>query len=131
MIGLTVQPTLECAVWFWIALLVATMAFELWYMVAFLIAYRRIREFTLLFPMAQALLQLSAFAYLSLATLNDWPLNLIIVLGPLLGALGLSMYWRRAPIGLLMFLKSYPRGTLDVLALRRPAANLKRRVRTK
>ena len=117
--------------WFWIALLMSTVAFELWYMVAFLVAYRRIREFTLLLPMAQALLQLSAFAYLGLATLNDWSFNLIIVLGPLLGALGLSLYWRRAPSGMLLFLKSYPRGTLDVLALRRPAANLKRRVRTK
>jgi hypothetical protein len=29
------------------------------------------------------------------------------------------------------FMRSYPRGTLDVLVFRRPAADLKRRVRTK
>jgi hypothetical protein len=45
--------------------------------------------------------------------------------------MGISLYWRRVPAGLMQFLKSYPRGTVDVLAFRRPAADLKRRVRTK
>ncbi|NTU81765.1 MAG: hypothetical protein HGA45_20700 [Chloroflexales bacterium] len=117
--------------WLWIALTVAVVAFELWYAVAFLVAYGHIREQMLLLPMAQALMMLAAFAYIGVAVINGWLINSIIVLGLLIGALVISLYWRRAPAGLAQFLRSYPRGTLDVLAFRRPVADLKRRVRTK
>ncbi len=116
----------------WIALLVALVAcFELWYVAAFFVAYRYMRERMLLLPMAQALLMLLALAYLGAAVFMSWPINLMVVLTPLLAAMGVSFYWRRTPAGLMQFLKSYPRGALDVLAFRRPAADLKRRVRTK
>lgn len=105
--------------------------FEIWYAAAFLFAYMQIRERTLLLPVAQAVLMLAAFAYLTLALLNGWSANPIIVFSLLIGAMLISLYWRRIPGGLATFIKSYPRGTLDVMMFRRPAADLKRRVRTK
>lgn len=117
--------------WLWIVLTAAVVAFELWYAAAFLVAYLQTRESMLLLPMAQALLMLAAFAYIGLGMVFGWQVHLILVLAPLIGAMVVSLYWRRAPGGLMQSLKSYPRGTLDILAFRRPAADLKRRVRTK
>lgn len=110
---------------------VLVIIFEMWYAAAFLFAYTHVRERPLLLPVAQAVLMLLAFAYLTLALLNGWSANPLIVFGLLIGAMLISIYWRRIPGGLTSFLKSYPRGTLDVLMFRRPAADLKRRVRTK
>lgn len=117
--------------WLWIVLIVFVILFELWYAAAFLFAYSQLRERSLLLPVIQALLMLGAFAYLSLAVLNGWSANPLIVFGLLIAAMVVSVYWRRIPSGLPLFLRSYPRGTLDVLAFRRPATDLKRRVRTK
>ncbi len=110
---------------------VLVILFEIWYGVAFLFAYTQLRERTLLLPVLQALLMLVAFAYLGLALVNGWQTNPLIVFTPLIAAMLVSVYWRRIPGGLALFVKSYPRGTLDVLAFRRPVADLKRRVRTK
>ncbi|MFV9507911.1 MAG: hypothetical protein AB4911_25465 [Oscillochloridaceae bacterium umkhey_bin13] len=110
---------------------VLVILFEIWYAAAFLFAYSQVRERTLLLPVAQAVLMLLAFAYLTLALLNGWSANPLIVFSLLIGAMLISIYWRRTPGGLTSFLKSYPRGTLDVMTFRRPAADLKRRVRTK
>jgi hypothetical protein len=118
-------------VWFWTLLTVAVILFELWYAAAFFYAYLQIRERLLLLPMIQAFLMLAAFAYIGLAVMNGWPINPLFVLAPLLAALIISLYWRRAPGGLAQLVRSYPRGSIDVLAFRRPVADLKRRVRTK
>ncbi len=117
--------------WLWTLLTVVVILFELWYAAAFLFAYGQLRERLLLLPVLQALLMLAAFAYIGAAVVNGWALNPVIVLGLLVGAMGLSLYRRRAPGGLAVLLRSYPRGTLDVLTFRRPAVDLKRRVRTK
>lgn len=117
--------------WLWTLLTVVVILFELWYAAAFLFAYGQLRERFLLLPVLQALLMLAAFVYLSAALLNGWPINSVLVLGLLVAAMALSLYWRRVPGGLPLLLKSYPRGTLDVLAFRRPVVDLKRRVRTK
>lgn len=117
--------------WLWIALIVFVIVFELWYAAAFLYAYMQLRERPLLLPVLQALMMLGAFTYLSLAVMNGWSANPLVVFGLLIGAMLVSVYWRRLPSGLPQFLRSYPRGTLDVLAFRRPATDLKRRVRTK
>lgn len=117
--------------WLWIVLTLVVVVFELWYAAAFLIAYWNTRERMLLLPVTQALLMLAAFAYIGLAMINSWMISPYLVVTLLIGAMGISLYWRRTPGGLMQFLKSYPRGTLDVLAFRRPAADLKRRVRTK
>ncbi len=117
--------------WLWTLLTAVVVLFELWYAAAFFFAYMQLRERTLLLPMLQALLMLAAFAYIGLAVMNSWALNPIVVLLLLIGAMGLSLYWRRIPNGLAALLRSYPRGTLDVMTFRRPAVDLKRRVRTK
>lgn len=117
--------------WIFTFLLIAVALFELWYALAFLVAYGQIRERLLLLPMLQALLMLGAFAYLTVTVLAGWPVNSFVVVLLLIGAMLISLLWRRHPAGLAAFLKHYPRGTLDVLAFRRPVADLKRRVRTK
>jgi hypothetical protein len=114
-----------------IVLTVVVILVEVWYAVAFYAAYLQLRDRMVLLPMAQALLMLAAFAYIGVALLNQWPINLVVVVGLLIGAMLVSLYWRRSPVGLPMLLRSYPRGTFDVLSFRRPAVDLKRRVRTK
>jgi hypothetical protein len=74
---------------------------------------------------------LVAFAYLGLGLLYNWQVNTLLVVLLLVAAMALSLVWRRHPAGLAQSLRSYPRGTLDVLAFRRPAVDLKRRVRTR
>jgi hypothetical protein len=112
-------------------LIVFVMLFEVWYAVAFLYAYAQTRERFVLFPFAQALLLLAAFVYIAYALSTGQGLNSTIILVLLIIALFFSMVWRRNPESLQRFMRSYPRGTFDVLLFRRPAADLKRRVRTK
>jgi hypothetical protein len=116
----------------WVSfLIIFVILFELWYAAAFLYAYFQTRERFVLFPFAQALLLLAAFAYIGYAFATGQGLNATIILVLLIIALLFSMVWRRNPEALQRFMRSYPRGTLDVLVFRRPAADLKRRVRTK
>jgi hypothetical protein len=116
----------------WVSfLIIFVMLFEVWYAAAFLYAYFQTRERFVLFPFAQALLLLAAFAYIAFAFSSGQGLNSTIVLVLLIIALFFSMTWRRNPESLQRFVSSYPRGTLDVLLFRRPAVDLKRRVRTK
>jgi len=117
--------------WVWSLLAVAVLLFELWYAAAFLVAYAQTRERMLLLMVGQAALMLAAFAYLGLTLAFNWAINPILIVLLLVGAMVLSLTWRRHPAGLAQSMKSYPRGTLDVLSFRRPAADLKRRVRTK
>lgn len=115
----------------YVVFVVAVALFQLWYAAAFLYAYTQTRERAVLLMVGQALLMLAAFAYLGVALINGWAANVIVVVLLLVGAMALSMLWRRHPQGLPTLLRQYPRGSLDVLAFRRPAADLKRRVRTK
>ena len=129
--GVPARVAEEAPVWLWSLLTIAVVLFELWYAAAFLNAYTHTKERLLLLMVGQALLMLAAFAYLGLALLNGWQANGLLVVGLLVAAMLLSLIWRRHPAGLAQSLKSYPRGTLDVLAFRRPVIDLKRRVRTK
>lgn len=112
-------------------LIVFVILFEIWYAAAFLYAYAQTRERFVLFPFVQALLLLAAFVYIAYAFNTGQGLNSTIILVLLIIALLFSMIWRRNPDSLQRFVRSYPRGTLDVLLFRRSAADLKRRVRTK
>lgn len=114
-----------------IAFIVGVSIFQLWYAAAFLFAFNQTKERTLLLMVGQALLMLAAFIYLGLSLLNGWSANVYVVVLLLIGAMLLSILWRRHPSGLPYILKHYPRGSMDILAFRRPAADLKRRVRTK
>jgi hypothetical protein len=118
-------------VWPLLLFTVAVLLFELWYVAAFLAAYTQTRDRMLLLMVGHSLLMLVALAYFSLSLLYNQPVNLFVVVVLLLGAVVLALSWQRHPAGLAQSRKSYPRGTLDVLAFRRPAADLKRRVRTK
>jgi hypothetical protein len=125
-------PFQEIAVVIWfIVFVVAVALFQLWYAAAFLFAFAQTKERTLLLMVGQALLMLAAFLYLGLALINGWSANVYIVVLMLIGAMLLSLIWRRHPSGLPYLLRHYPRGSLDVLAFRRPVFDLKRRVRTK
>jgi hypothetical protein len=112
-------------------LIIFVILFEIWYAAAFLSAYFQTRERFLLFPFAQALLLLAAFAYIAFVFSTGQGMNSVIILALLVIALVFSMIWRRNPEAIQRFVRSYPRGTIDVLQFRRPAADLKRRVRTK
>jgi hypothetical protein len=118
-------------VWLWYLLTIAVALFEVWYAAAFINAYARTGERMLLLMVGQALLMLAAFGYLGLALINGWQPNPLVVVALLIGAMVLSFIWRRTPGGMVQSLKSYPRGTIDILSFRRPAIDLKRRVRTK
>lgn len=117
--------------WLWTFFTVAVILFELWYAAAYMAAFLQTRDRLLLLMVGQALLMLAAFGYLVLALLNGWAANPVLVVALLVGAMLLSFIWRRHPAGLAQLVKSYPRGTLDVLAFRRPAVDLKRRVRSR
>ncbi|MFQ3662101.1 MAG: hypothetical protein SNJ69_06865 [Chloroflexaceae bacterium] len=116
--------------WLWAFFLVVILI-EVWYAFAFVYAYVQLRERMLLLPALQALLMLGVFGYLAYSLNSGQPASLFVVMPLLLGVLAISIFWRRSPAGLAQFTKSYPRGTLDVLSFRKPAADLKRRVRTK
>jgi hypothetical protein len=105
--------------------------FEIWYVAAFAAAYNQLRQRALLWPIAQGLALLAAFVYVIVASLRDLPLNGLVMLVLLLLALVCALAWRRGLAQTPQFFKSYPHGTADVLLFRRPAVDLKRRVRTK
>lgn len=115
-------------------LTVVVMVFEIWYAVAYGVALAQLRESMLLLQVAHALLLLAAFGYLMAITQGQVSLSPFIFIFVLLliGAMLLLLLWQRTPGNLVRFLRSYPRGTIDVLLFRRPkVADLKRRVRTK
>ncbi|NJN19566.1 MAG: hypothetical protein HC822_26655 [Oscillochloris sp.] len=105
--------------------------FEIWYVAAFLVAFFQLRARALLFPVGQGLALLAAFGYVALMGVTSQQLSPYLMLGLLLVAMVFSLLWRRGLAQTPEFFRSYPRGTIDVMSFRRPAADLKRRVRTK
>ncbi|OAN45955.1 MULTISPECIES: hypothetical protein [Chloroflexus] len=109
-------------------LLLMMILLSVWYVIAYLVAFVHLRERMLFLPMAQWIL---VGVGLGSIVLNNGTPVLVWVMTPLLIGLALAGIWRRHPRGLALILRSYPRGTLDVLSFRRPVIDLKRRVRTK
>ncbi|GIV91145.1 MAG: hypothetical protein KatS3mg055_3663 [Chloroflexus sp.] len=109
-------------------LLVAMILLSGWYVVAYLVALYHLRERMLLVAAVQWLL---VGIGLGSIILNNGTPVLVWVMTPMLIGLALAGIWRRHPRGLALVLRSYPRGTLDILIFRRPVSDLKRRVRTK
>jgi hypothetical protein len=106
--------------------------FEIWYAVAYSVALAQLRERMLLLQIAHAVLLLAAFSYLLVIAQAQAGFSPFIFAMLLIGAMLLLLFWQRAPGNLPRFLRSYPRGTFDVLLFRRPkVTDLKRRVRTK
>jgi len=115
---------------FWLTLVV--ILFEIWYAVAYLVAFVQIRDRALLLQLAQALLLLVGFGHLLLADAAVMNFNPFLFAMLLIGAMLTTIFWRGFPSNLPRLLRSYPRGTPDVLLFRRPkTTDLKRRVRTK
>lgn len=114
----------------WIFILLAIIIlFEIWYLIAFLVAFTLMRDRMLLWQVGHALLLLIALAYIFFAGAGS--ANPIIVFGTLIASMVCSLIWRGNKSNMARFLKHYPRGTVDVLLLRKPVVDLKRRVRTK
>jgi hypothetical protein len=109
-------------------LLILMILVSVWYMLAYTVAFFHIRERMLLLPVGQWLL---VGIGLGSIVFNDGTPVLVWVMTPLLIGLALAGIWRRHPRGLALVLRSYPRGTFDILSFRRPVLDLKRRVRTK
>lgn len=109
-------------------LLLMMILLSVWYVIAYLVAFVHLRERMLFLPMVQWIL---VGVGLGSIVLNNGTPVLVWVMTPLLIGLALAGIWRRHPRGLALVLRSYPRGTLDVLSFRRPVIDLKRRVRTK
>jgi len=116
----------------WLTL--GVIVFEVWYAVAYGVALAQLGERMLLLQVAHAMLMLAAFGYLMVAVQTQAGLSssIFVFAMLLIGAMLLLRFWQRAPGNLMRFLRSYPRGMIDVLLFRRPkVADLKRRVRTK
>lgn len=113
----------------WLIFLV--IVFEIWYIGAFLVAYVRLHESRLLLLVGQGIMILFSFSYMAYAAFGAISINLIIVLLPLLLSMIMLVTWRAVVDSVPRFAQSYPRGFIDVLLFRKPASNLKRRVRTK
>ncbi len=122
------EPAGECMSDLLSWLLIMMILVSVWYMVAYTVAFFHIRERMLLLPVVQWLLV--GIGLGSIVINNGTPV-LVWVMTPILIGLALAGIWRRHPRGLALVLRSYPRGTLDILSFRRPVLDLKRRVRTK
>jgi hypothetical protein len=114
-----------------VSLTLVVILFEIWYISAFLAAYMRLRESRLLLLVGQGMMILLAFAYIAYASLGGQPINPIIAFAPLVVSMVTLGIWWAIAGSVPRFAQSYPRGFIDVLLFRRPASNLKRRVRTK
>lgn len=104
--------------------------FEIWYGGAYLYAYLQTRERVLWLQVVQAVALIALFVYIALTMAGGGQLNGLVLIAMLAIALALNLLWRQG-VRSTQLAQSYPRGMLDVLAFRRPVANLKRRVRTK
>jgi hypothetical protein len=119
-----------CGVEMLLVLAVILLLFELWYTLAYLYAYAQTQERILLAPALQGLVMSVAVTVVVLAMLQLMPFSGWLVLTLFVSALLLSLVWR-VGIGKTQLAQSYPRGVADILMFRRPAADLKRRVRSK
>jgi hypothetical protein len=104
--------------------------FELWWAAAFIHAYRQLREPVLLVQAGAGLAYVLFLLVVLAAILANQPLNRFMPLGLLAAILLASFLWRRMG-GRELMAQRYPRRWRDVLAFRRPAVDLKRRIRTR
>jgi hypothetical protein len=104
--------------------------FQLWWLAAHLIAYRQSSESTYLLQVFQGGAFALLFGYTTIAFFNNQALNLLISGLLLIAGMISSILWRSRG-GTQLMARHYPRGLRDLLGFRRPAADLKRRVRSK
>lgn len=104
--------------------------FQLWWLTAHLVAYRQTNENAYLLQVFQGGAFALLFGYTTIAFFNNQALNLPISGLLLIGGLIASILWRNRG-GTQLMAQHYPRGLRDLLGFRRPAVDLKRRVRSK
>jgi hypothetical protein len=104
--------------------------FQLWWLAAHLVAYRQTNESLYLFQVFQGGAFALLFGYATIVFFNNHVLNLPISGLLLIAGLIPSILWRNRG-GTQTMARHYPRGLRDLLGFRRPAADLKRRVRSK
>lgn len=103
---------------------------SLWWAVSSFVALRQTGEQLLTLQIGQGLAFALLFGYLSFQLYSGRPLSALISGVLLLMALAAGFIWRTRG-GAVSLIKRYPRGMLDVVLLRRPAVDLKRRIRSK
>ncbi|MCG8353875.1 MAG: hypothetical protein MI924_39425 [Chloroflexales bacterium] len=113
-----------------VVLTVFVVLFEVWFAIAYLYAFRQVGERVLLLPVIQALTLALLFTYIAFIALNKQPMSALVSFPLLFVAMVALLLWRRRG-GIRSLVRQYPRGMVDVLLFRRPAVDLKRRVRTK
>lgn len=111
-------------------LTVFVVLFEIWFAIAYLYAFRQVGERVLLLPVIQAIALALLFTYIAFIALQEQSMNGFVSFPLLIVAMVALLLWRRRG-GIRALVRRYPRGMLDVLLFRRPAVDLKRRVRTK
>ena len=114
----------------WTFLTIFALLFEIWLGTAYLFAFLQTRERLLLLQVGQAIMIGGVFGYIMIQLWNQTPLNATPIYVMLGISLVLMVIWRRSLEGSSIG-RAYPKGMADILAFRRPASDLKRRVRTK
>jgi hypothetical protein len=104
--------------------------FQLWWAVAYWQAYRQVHAPILLVQVAQGLIYAIFFGVVLAAFATNQQMNRLSVVVLMILIVLTTVVWRsmRGPA---ILAASYPRGSRDVLAFRRPAVDLVRRVRSK
>lgn len=111
-------------------LTVLVSVFGLWWAVAYVYAYRQVRDRLFFLQIGQGLSFALMFSYITVVRINEQPLNGLFVGVLILMALAAGFVWRSRG-GAEVLIQRYPRGMLDVLSFRKPTADLRRRVRGK
>lgn len=104
--------------------------FEVWWVAAHIVAYRQTSDGIYGLQILQGAAFGLLFGYVTLALFNNQSLNLPISGVLLISGLIASILWRSRN-GPRTMEQHYPRGLRDLLSFRRPAVDLKRRVRSK
>jgi hypothetical protein len=116
--------------WFLFACVVLVGLFQLWWAIGYAYAYRQVRAPLLLTQVAVGLGYVAFVAAIVATLLAHQQLPLAVVIAFML-IVGVSLTVWRMRGGPALQARHYPRGWRDVLALRRPAVDLRRRVRGK
>lgn len=103
---------------------------EVWWIAAFVHAYRQLRDRRLLLQVGQGLLLLLFFALLALNAYQERPGVSVAQLVPPLLSLVLVGIWQTSG-GAALLRERYLNRLADVLRFRRPSVNMRRRVRSK
>jgi hypothetical protein len=113
----------------WLLLSLVMVAIELWWVVAFAYAYRQLRDRRLLLQVAHGVLLLLFFALIFVTNGLNQQIGLgVIQYAVLLLALAATLGWQFVG-GPRLLRERYARPMRDVLRLRRPAVDMRRRVR--